>query len=224
MKDVIEQLIAIAIIKDNFLRKKSSIFILIPLMVFTITIPVANIIKKQRQISQVKEFIQYKKPGIPSIELDILADVIVDQASRLDIPDYILVDNLQVDKVRLLTAVIHTESSFSKKALSKSGALGYMQLMRPTAQWLAKTHRVPLKQENIWQAEVNIYIGVTYVNMLLKEFDNLRLSLLAYNAGPGAIKRGGGIPSYWTKIHGVYNEMAQYKMHDQLSSLLAMQR
>lgn len=89
----------------------------------------------------------------------------------------------------LVRAVIHAESAFNSKALSKKGAQGLMQLMPGTAKDLGVTNAFDIQQ--------NIEGGVKYLAGLLKIFDgNIQLATAAYNAGPGAVKRFNGIPPY----------------------------
>ena len=89
----------------------------------------------------------------------------------------------------LVRAVIHAESAFNSKALSKKGAQGLMQLMPGTAKDLGVTNAFDIQQ--------NIEGGVKYLAGLLKTFDgNIQLATAAYNAGPGAVKRFKGIPPY----------------------------
>ncbi|RHW74833.1 lytic transglycosylase domain-containing protein [Colwellia sp. RSH04] len=92
-------------------------------------------------------------------------------------------------------AIIHAESHFDPKAISKQGAQGLMQLMPETAQWLGV--------KNPFVAQQNINGGVKHLSRLLKKYNgNISLTSAAYNAGEGTIKRYGGIPPYAeTKVY-----------------------
>jgi soluble lytic murein transglycosylase-like protein len=89
---------------------------------------------------------------------------------------------------RLLEAVAYVESRFREDAVSAKGARGMMQLMPATASGLGVDPSDPAQ---------NAQGGATYLRQMLATFDNdLELALAAYNAGPSAVIRHGGIPPY----------------------------
>ncbi len=89
----------------------------------------------------------------------------------------------------LVRAVIHAESAFQPTAKSTAGALGLMQLMPETAKDMGVKNRL--------SPDDNIQGGVRYLAWLLeKNQGDTTLATAAYNAGPGAVERHGGIPPY----------------------------
>lgn len=89
----------------------------------------------------------------------------------------------------LIRAVIHAESAFNPLALSHKGAQGLMQLMPGTAGDLGVVDAFDIGE--------NIRGGARYLAQMLKSFNgDERLATAAYNAGPGAVLKHGGVPPY----------------------------
>lgn len=90
--------------------------------------------------------------------------------------------------VELVLAVIRVESGFNPRAVSRTGAMGLMQLMPATAAELGVTNPFDPRQ--------NVFGGARYLRMLLNMFDgSVSLALAGYNAGSGAVRRAGKIPA-----------------------------
>lgn len=88
----------------------------------------------------------------------------------------------------LVEAVAWQESRLKQRAVSPKGARGVMQLMPGTARELG------VDADDLVG---NVEGGVAYLARLMNEFDgDLVKTLAAYNAGPGAVKRHGGVPPY----------------------------
>jgi soluble lytic murein transglycosylase-like protein len=87
----------------------------------------------------------------------------------------------------LFLRLINQESRFNPKAKSHKGAIGLAQLMPGTAKELGVNPHDP-KQ--------NLEGGAKYLKQQCVEFRSWRLALAAYNAGPGAVKKHGGVPPY----------------------------
>jgi len=88
----------------------------------------------------------------------------------------------------LVKAVIAAESAFDPHAVSHKGARGLMQLMPNTA--------AVLGVEDAFEPTQNVRGGATYLREMLDRFGDVTRAVAAYNAGPSAVERYGGIPPY----------------------------
>jgi len=95
----------------------------------------------------------------------------------------------------ILYGLIRTESYFESDVVSRSGAVGLVQLMAPTAEEMAgriarsggPDYRV--SEINLKDPETSIHIGSYYMRYLIGQMGNPMLALLAYNGGMGRVRR-----------------------------------
>ncbi len=91
----------------------------------------------------------------------------------------------------LVHAIIKQESGFAQLAVSRVGALGFMQLMPGTAKLVAKELGIKYEQKKlISDINYNVRLGSFYIKKLIDEFNGSEmLAIASYNAGPNATKR-----------------------------------
>ena len=109
---------------------------------------------------------------------------------------------------RLVTAIMAAESSFNPCAVSPVGAMGLMQIMPAVAQ------DFEVKLDEAFEPDENIRAGVLLLKRLNKKYKgNLKLTVAAYNAGPGNVTRYKGIPpfketqNYVKKVLGYHSDL-----------------
>jgi transglycosylase-like protein with SLT domain len=92
----------------------------------------------------------------------------------------------------LVAAMIHVESAFNPRAVSRKGAYGLMQLLPATARRFGLT-----RKKDLFDPRKNLDAGVRYLKWLTHRFSgDVPKILAAYNAGEGTVERFGGIPPY----------------------------
>ena len=83
----------------------------------------------------------------------------------------------------LVKAIIYIESGYNESAVSNKGAVGLMQVLPSTAEFICG------ESIDLFDPQLNVYAGVKYLKYLLVKFDNLNVALAAYNAGEGNVSR-----------------------------------
>lgn len=99
----------------------------------------------------------------------------------------------------LVAAVMREESRFDPQAVSQVGAVGLMQLMPATAQWIARHQK--MARFDLHDPDTNIRFGTWYLRYLIQRTGKLDRALAAYNGGEGNVARwpSGEIPFPETK-------------------------
>ena len=97
----------------------------------------------------------------------------------------------------LVASVVNTESGFDPNAVSPVGAVGLMQLLPSTAEWIAGMRGMEFEEQRLYEPAYNIDMGCWLLSYMLKRYDgNLRYALIAYNAGHGALEKWLADPAY----------------------------
>ena len=103
----------------------------------------------------------------------------------------------------LIKTMIAVESNFDPDAVSSAGAMGLMQLMPSTADYLGVQNPFDIYQ--------NLKGGITYLKSLTDRFgDDLKLALAAYNSGPSKVEKYGDVPPIEETQNYVNKILASY--------------
>lgn len=102
-----------------------------------------------------------------------LARIIVEECENGDLDPY------------LILAVIQVESEFSPRAVSKRGAIGLMQVMPGTGEYIAKEMGIEYGgRKSLYDPFINVRLGIRYLSALEDRYDTTENALNAYNFGP----------------------------------------
>lgn len=115
---------------------------------------------------------------IPRSELKIIISSVINCSNRYSVTP------------ELIFSLIHTESSFNSKAISRKGAIGLMQIMPSTAEGIARELDIEWSGiEMLYDPATNIEFGTYYLHNLVKNFNDIDSALTAYNIGPTRLSK-----------------------------------
>ncbi len=83
-------------------------------------------------------------------------------------------------------SLIKVESNFNPYAVSGKGAIGLMQIMPATAEFIAQ--KLSVTSYDLFNPQTNILFGVWYIKYLILRFEDLSVAVCAYNAGEGTVR------------------------------------
>jgi len=124
-----------------------------------------------------------------------------------------------------IAAVVRHESTFNTRAISAKGAVGLMQLLPSTAQYVSQKNNIHWRgDDGLFDAQYNLKLGVRYLRYLERSFGNWEHILVAYNWGPGnlsaALKRGGHVPTSTLRYaRSIIQTHAKWRDENNLPSL-----
>lgn len=106
-------------------------------------------------------------------------EIVEKYAAEYNVPAYIIF------------AIIDTESDFDEDATSSAGAMGLMQMMPSTFEWLTSADHLAenLLPEALYEPEVSIRYGTYYLRYLFEKFYNWDTVFAAYNGGEGNVAK-----------------------------------
>jgi len=89
----------------------------------------------------------------------------------------------------LIASVINVESGYNSKVKSSAGAIGLMQIIPSTANYISSIYNINFQnQEDLLNPKINIEIGTAYLRYLLNKFEDLETALASYNAGETVVR------------------------------------
>jgi len=157
---------------------------------------------------------------------------------KIIFPLYPVKKRLGEADILLVNAVIRAESLFDRRAFSRAGAIGLMQIMPATGRRLSKKLKIRLQSsDNLFNPKLNVQLGARYLGDLMRVFGGALVPAIAsYNAGKGVAKKWwrarGNEPiesfveqipyqetrNYVKKVLGYYHEYQRIYAYHQVST------
>ncbi len=114
--------------------------------------------------------------------------------------------------ITLVYSIINVESSFNTNAVSQKGAIGLMQILPSTAQFISS--KINVKDYELNEPKTNIRFGCYYLRYLLNKYSERDTAVCAYNAGEGKVNewlKNSNYSKYGKTLYNVpYKETRQY--------------
>jgi soluble lytic murein transglycosylase len=186
-----------------FLRfsRKVALFIFIFALTFHLPNLIPGFYQRGETIKEILGVLEKHPTGLASVTKEEIAEVIYEEALRHNHdPKFIL-------------ALIAIESSFQNWSVSEQGAKGLMQIMPYVAESLAYELGIEWSgDQTLFNPYLNIRMGIYYLTQLNRDFNDIRLALVAYNHGPtyikGLMEKKEGIPlNYYRKFITAYQNI-----------------
>lgn len=181
--------------------RKAALFIIIFAFSFHLPNLIPGFYQRDETIKDILGVLERHPTGLANVTKEELAEVIYEEALRHNHdPKFIL-------------ALIAIESSFQNWSVSEQGAKGLMQIMPYVAESLANELGIEWSgDQTLFNPYLNIKMGIYYLTQLYKDFNDIRLALVAYNCGPtyikGLMERKEGIPlNYYRKFVTAYQRI-----------------
>ena len=136
-----------------------------------------------------------------SVVIGFLYQVISDRADRAKYPqpysEYVTKYSTEYGVPEyIIYSTIKVESSFNSNAESSAGAIGLMQIMPDTFEWLVSLTKDGYEKGMLYDPETNIKYGTYYLSYLYLKYNDWKTVYAAYNAGPSAVDEWLAKPEY----------------------------
>ncbi len=120
----------------------------------------------------------------------VLVAIIIYYAFRTDYPrPYREIVEGSGQEPCLVYALIKTESGFDEEAVSAAGAVGLMQLLPSTAEFICARENIEFQAKKLKDGAYNVTLGCKYLAYLRGKFSDRDTALAAYNAGEGTVAK-----------------------------------